>query len=39
MPTVRKTHLEPSRIAPDTFLVHDHAGEGQVLSSFRSTRW
>jgi len=29
MPTVRKTHLEPSRIAPDTFLVHDHAGEGQ----------
>ena len=30
MPTVRKTHLEPSRIAPDTFLVHDHAGEGQA---------
>jgi flavorubredoxin len=25
-----KTHLEPSRIAPETFLVHDHDGEGEA---------
>ena len=24
-----KTRLEPTRIAPETFLIHDHAGEGQ----------
>ena len=23
-----KTRLEPTRIAPETFLIHDHAGEG-----------
>lgn len=28
MQTVTKTRLEPTRIAPETFLVHDHQGEG-----------
>src|SRR5215210_54579 len=23
-----KTHLEPTLIAPETFLIHDHEGEG-----------
>jgi flavorubredoxin len=26
--TATKTRFEPTRIAPDTFLVHDHQGEG-----------
>lgn len=26
--TITKTRLEPTRIAPETFLVHDHTGEG-----------
>jgi len=26
--TVTKTHLEPTEIAPETFLIHDHEGEG-----------
>ncbi len=26
--TTTKTRLEPTRIAPETFLLHDHAGEG-----------
>ena len=26
--TLTKTRFEPSRIAPETFLIHDHAGEG-----------
>ncbi len=25
-----KTRLEPTQIAPDTFVIHDHAGEGQA---------
>lgn len=25
-----KTRLEPTRIAPDTFLIHDHQGEGSA---------
>ena len=25
-----KTHLPPTQIAPDAFLIHDHAGEGQA---------
>jgi flavorubredoxin len=25
-----KTHLEPSRIAPETFVIHDHHGEGEA---------
>jgi flavorubredoxin len=28
MPEISKTHLEPTLIAPETFLVHDHEGEG-----------
>lgn len=28
MPTTTKTRFEPTQIAPDTFLVHDHQGEG-----------
>ena len=24
-----KTRFEPTRIAPETFVVHDHAGEGE----------
>ena len=26
--TITKTHLEPTLIAPETFLIHDHEGEG-----------
>ena len=26
--TTTKTRFEPTRIAPETFLVHDHQGEG-----------
>lgn len=29
-PTLPKTRLEPTEIAPDTFLVHDHIGEGHA---------
>jgi Metallo-beta-lactamase superfamily len=29
MNPVPKTRLEPSEIAPDTFLIHDHQGEGE----------
>ena len=25
-----KTRLEPTKIAPETFLIHDHTGEGQA---------
>ena len=28
MPEITKTHLEPTRIAPETFVIHDHEGEG-----------
>ena len=28
MPELTKTHLEPTLIAPETFLIHDHEGEG-----------
>lgn len=28
MPEVTKTHLEPTLIAPETYLIHDHEGEG-----------
>jgi flavorubredoxin len=28
MPEFTKTHLEPTLIAPETFLIHDHEGEG-----------
>jgi flavorubredoxin len=28
MSEITKTHLEPTLIAPDTFLIHDHEGEG-----------
>jgi flavorubredoxin len=28
MPEFSKTHLEPTLIAPETFLIHDHEGEG-----------
>ena len=28
MPGFTKTHLEPTQIAPETFLIHDHEGEG-----------
>lgn len=30
MTTPFKTRLEPTRIAPETFLIHDHHGEGQA---------
>jgi flavorubredoxin len=29
-PTFTKTRLEPTRIAPETYLIHDHAGEGHA---------
>ena len=29
-PTLVKTHLEPTKIAPETYLVHDHSGEGHA---------
>jgi flavorubredoxin len=29
-PTAPKTRFEPTRVAPDTFLIHDHHGEGQA---------
>ena len=28
MPTTTKTLLEPTQIAPETFLIHNHQGEG-----------
>src|SRR5690349_23628304 len=28
MEQLTKTRLEPTRIAPETFLIHDHQGEG-----------
>jgi flavorubredoxin len=28
--THHKTRLEPTQIAPDTFLIHDHQGEGEA---------
>jgi flavorubredoxin len=28
--TVSKTRFEPTEIAPDTFVIHDHHGEGQA---------
>ena len=28
MSDITKTHLEPTLIAPETFLIHDHEGEG-----------
>ena len=28
MSEITKTHLEPTRIAPETFVIHDHEGEG-----------
>ena len=28
--TPERTRIEPTRIAPDTFLLHDHAGEGHA---------
>jgi flavorubredoxin len=28
VPTSTKTRFEPTRVAPETFLVHDHQGEG-----------
>jgi flavorubredoxin len=28
MPTHLKTRFQPTRIAPDTFVIHDHHGEG-----------
>src|SRR5690606_36090927 len=28
--TLIKTHLEPTKIAPDTYLIHDHSGEGHA---------
>ena len=28
MTDITKTHLEPTLIAPETFLIHDHEGEG-----------
>lgn len=28
--TLVKTHLEPTMIAPETYLVHDHSGEGHA---------
>lgn len=30
IPTHHKTHLAPTLIAPDTFVVHDHSGEGHA---------
>ena len=29
-PTLVKTRLEPTKIAPETYLVHDHTGEGHA---------
>jgi len=29
MHDVTKTHLSPTEVAPDTFLIHDHQGEGE----------
>jgi flavorubredoxin len=29
-PTAPKTRFEPTRVAPDTFLIHDHQGEGEA---------
>ena len=34
-----KTRFEPTEIAPETFLIHDHHGEGQAPCRWRSTRW
>ena len=35
-----KTRLEPTEIAPETFLIHDHHGEGDGPGRpWRSTRW
>ena len=28
--TLIKTHLEPTKIAPETYLIHDHSGEGHA---------
>jgi flavorubredoxin len=30
MHSINKTHLTPTRIAPETFLIHDHEGEGRA---------
>jgi flavorubredoxin len=30
MTTGGKTHIEPTLIAPETFLIHDHQGEGEA---------
>jgi flavorubredoxin len=29
-PTHPKTRIEPTQVAPDTFLIHDHQGEGET---------
>jgi hypothetical protein len=35
MSTVAKTRIEPTLIAPETFVIHDHQGEARRRSAWR----